>query len=432
VHFTASIADVSHVALRKRDESSSVTVVCLIDIAIQCRNVTNLKIEGITFKLYSNGSNNKMTLRLSGSRGILLINLTFQGSEELTDNIVNSKAVLSRNSNILIVSCLFQRNTGDHGGAIFASGDSNITLTGNVFVDNRATQTGGAIFAQDSLLILNETLGNIFKNNSAAINGGAIHCHGSRLEITSSGFSETFPPSIESMPTLYTCLPECEPGTKGGHYFSNNQALWGGAIHCDNHSSALLNGTVIIFHNNSADVGGAIVSWQSIVTSSTKYLRFTENRARVGGAYYGDHGSLYLGQYDTDTHYFANNSVGAIRCQNGNLTLIGSSKFVRNEGAGQGVAIYAEKITLTLSGEALFAHNRAERAYGGAIYMISSIAVFNGRVLKFLNNSADLGGAIFSAESKVTSGTSLLNFTGNTAQRCLLWLPRVFGTRRTG
>lgn len=216
-------------------------------------------------------------LSVLDSREVFFSNVTFQGRNLAS---ISTRAVYCDNSTITFESCIFNGNTGDFGGAIYASGGSHITLNGNLFVKNRALKSGGAIFAYNSSIILEETLGNIFAFNSAEIRGGAIYCIASTMETA----------RLSDIPIelfIWHTALQCFVGTAldfinktayslGGGVgigvsklvahqlnFIGNFAIQGGGIIGTNSSYDL---TSAHFANNTAENGGAISSTGDTIT----------------------------------------------------------------------------------------------------------------------------------------------------------------------
>ncbi len=74
-----------------------------------------------------------------------------------------------------IISSTFQRNTGSLGGALQLSNVSFafLNVVDSVFLDNAASETGGAIYALKAVSVTTSQ----FENNSAVGNGGALYAH---------------------------------------------------------------------------------------------------------------------------------------------------------------------------------------------------------------------------------------------------------------
>ena len=243
LHSKVQLENVSDILLSGEEEKGDVRIILSeTGLGIHCENVMNLQIEGITFHVLNSKRNLTPFLTIINSRDVLLYNLTFQGG----------KAVHYRNSNVSIVRCLFKENTGYNGGAVSVTEDSNVTIDGNIFIDNEAMGFGGAIYVINSSLVLLEscTLGNRFTYN-AAQSGGAIFLNNSKIDIINNSTSLMTTPVVESTPS--------QTGyTQSTSTFSHNKALFnGGAIYFLD-CKASLNGAVTNFQNNNARTGGAI------------------------------------------------------------------------------------------------------------------------------------------------------------------------------
>jgi hypothetical protein len=60
---------------------------------------------------------------------------------------------------------VFKELSGNDGGAVSTSDGSNITLSSNIFIGNRAQSFGGDIFANKSLILFDILSRNVFLNN---------------------------------------------------------------------------------------------------------------------------------------------------------------------------------------------------------------------------------------------------------------------------
>ena len=174
LHSKVQLENVSDILFSREEGNGSIRIAFNgTKPSIHCENVTNLQIEDITFyMLNSKKGLSSSFLILNNSTDVLLHNLTFQ----------SGKTVHCSQSNVRIVSCLFQESTGFDGGAVSVTDNSNVTLDGNVFIDNKAVNFGGAIYAINSSLVLLDTLGNTFTHNSA-LYGGAMFLNDSRIDI---------------------------------------------------------------------------------------------------------------------------------------------------------------------------------------------------------------------------------------------------------
>ena len=111
------------------------------------KNVTDLTIDGVLFSLqFKRLEENFSAINIMNSQEIMIINSTFLGTEDLT--LPLARAINISHSNIVIISCYFEGNTGQFGAAIYATLGSTITLINNHFTRNKANISGGAVFAK--------------------------------------------------------------------------------------------------------------------------------------------------------------------------------------------------------------------------------------------------------------------------------------------
>ena len=137
-------------------------------VFIRCVNVIKIKIVDLKFELCFKKLIYKQVSILNFSLSTVWIHRTvFQSTGDTGETLARTRAI--HISTITVVSCLFEGNTGERGGAISTLW-STITLNNNVFIGNRANN-GGAILVRNSTLTMN---GNIFEGNRAELDGGAI------------------------------------------------------------------------------------------------------------------------------------------------------------------------------------------------------------------------------------------------------------------
>ncbi len=183
---TVYLQNISDIIFKRKECFSYVIVLCkTAKPFILCKSATNITIQGLTFMLSTDDVPGNLpsspALAVFDSKEILLQNLTFQGTAGLSKT--PARAANLSHSDVEIISCYFEGNTGYYGGAIYASNGSNLTLDGNIFIRNKATISGGAIFTNDSSLVLKEVLGNTFTHNLAEFDGGALYCFRSTISI---------------------------------------------------------------------------------------------------------------------------------------------------------------------------------------------------------------------------------------------------------
>lgn len=127
-HTTVHLRNISGVTFKGKEKD---LVIYWNNVTISCFGVQNLTIEGLSFKsAHINNDDNPSSsvLEVVYSRDVWISNSIFQGSGDPSKGLV--RAILANHSSISVANCLFRRNTGDSGGAIFAAA-STISLGGS-------------------------------------------------------------------------------------------------------------------------------------------------------------------------------------------------------------------------------------------------------------------------------------------------------------
>ena len=411
------LTNISNIFLRGDSNGSNVNVICRNEASIECNRVTNLTLEGLTFMLDSSGVRKSSTALKFLHCDVKIVSCVFLGNNEL---IVRS--ILLSYSNITIVYCAFNRNTGDYGGAILALNLSNIFLYGSMFIENKAIHSGGAIYANKSSIKIILTT---FVNNVATINdGGAIFCN-RRCTLT-----------IESINASLTLNVPSTPLTNGTFFIGNKATQKGGAVFLFS-SSAQLKGMFVEIRDNSAEEGGGIyIAWSDFHTI-TKSLVYTGNRAWHGGAIiidasHDDYDTVIIlsgifinntakicgGAVDIrykyvlfdDTTVINSSDVRAAMCfLESVITFRGITEFTNNTATS---IMYSEASTISYTHHTVFKNNRVEF---GVIQSFYSTLLFSDVTL-FVNNTAEYnGGAIYAKQTDITF-KNMVDFTSNYAE----------------
>lgn len=160
--------------------------------------------------------------------------------------------LLSKHSNITILNCPFEESTA---GALLAKYGSAITITGSVFIRNKAALSGGAVHVHDGVIILDGNPTDTFLHNVAS-SGGAVQCEKCTLLMT------------------------------GNNTFQNNRAntgaKTGGAVAIFDGRLMFISG-MAVFTKNKALSGGALrISDCDVSCDSGSTVVLDENRARYG------------------------------------------------------------------------------------------------------------------------------------------------------
>ena len=285
-------------------------------------------------------------------------------------NIINSKAA--------VVNCSFYDGDSYEGGAIYVL-VSTVTFCGdNLFRNNKASLSGGAIFSNKSNLV--------FSNDCAVLWNDGVSVCCSVMCIKNNIYITQF-----------------KIGHNGSSKFINNNAKWtGGAIAIENNSSLQICSS-IFFNNSADDYGGAID-----VTESSAVLfgeiRFTGNKADEGGALLSWNSTVITGLNKTLHHncvqFGSGEGFAAAHIALENKTNIVFENNIADTRGG-GWATYLSLISIT--GTVNFTSNRAYR--GGGLFCDNSVVEFKSPLtLMFYSNIAkDVGGAIFDEVPNVVS-----------------------------
>jgi len=216
---------------------------------------------------------------------------------------------------------------GWNGGALYAY--NSLTVIDSNFTNNRATSNGGAIAASYYMTMPRVTIENCeFNNNLAGSNGGAISFSSGILIVDDSKFNNNL--ASGSGGALYAAsvntlnISDCEfinnkASSNGGAifnskckanvidcFFKNNTATTakGGAIYATGKST--LNVDYCVFLNNSAvndNSGHALAYYYSGNSATAAYLTYTNNQ------FYGPNNGV-------GSVYIANNNVNIVQYNN--------------------------------------------------------------------------------------------------------------------
>ena len=303
--------------------------------------------------------------------------VTIAGSVQFINNsayqggaIDTRVSVIADNAQVVI-----QGNHADtFGGAILLS--QQVTIAGSVQFINNTADVGGSIYSVDSVTITDSAKA-IFQSNHATL-GGSIAS--SRL-VTIAG-------SVQ---------------------FINNSAFQGGAIDSDGSVIIAENGHAVFEGNLAMKRGGAIFSRKHTIAGS---VQFINNSAPLGGALVspGNITTTNNAQVVFQSN-FAKRLGGAIGCRQ-YVTIAGSVHFINNTADDHGGAISCD-ITVTIDNNAqvVFQGNHAKHL-GGAIGSSEQVTIAGS--VQFINNSAYQGGAIITHDSVITDNAHVV-FQGNHA-----------------
>ena len=345
-------------------------------------------------------------------------NCTFQKSK-------NSAIKAVWKNSIKISECIFSNNEGTgNGGAIYIV-SSAIILAGNYFSNNSDSCHGGAVSCSSCSLELSNR--NVFINNSANCSGshsveggGAIYASGSS-EVVVIGFAYFLNNSAIAGGAIH--LYQSKMRVKCGEVkFEGNTAFYrgGGGIYVQDSILRWLPLPCVrnvTFKDNSAQNngdGGAIYmdNREDLSAGSFQQLWifgiFLHNTAKQGGAIYAD--SVY--RLYVWSSVFKNNSFTALAVHNIvlELTFRRTTRFMYNLGG----ALEAEFSSVHFSGHTMFSSNTGDN--GAALGLLQGELHFSGPTIFHENKANKDGGAIY-ATGTIIYINDTVSFTLNKAGR---------------
>lgn len=277
-------------------------------------------------------------------------------------------------------------NSKYDGGAIRAGGKG--TIIGSQFLNNKASNTGGAIINESAGTTIS---GCTFNGNKSGTAGGAIINKGKDTLVSGCTFEE------------------------------NKAATNGGAICTD--AEITINTQTTFTSNQAGNIGGAIYFTKSEAVGNVEECMFSDNKSGTAGGAIHNKGKDTLISGCTFEKNQATTNGGAI-CTDDSLKIEGTwfSENQTNAGSnkGGGAIFNSYDKTVTID-DCTFSLNKAikpsnDNSYGGAIYMNNGQLVMgNTKGSYFERNEATYGGAIYISDiaSAILKGTE---FTSNTAE----------------
>ena len=201
----------------------------------------------------------------------------------------------TQNTKVTLINCSFKDNTANYGGAVYIK-SGYLTVENTTFLNNAATNFGGAIACENSLNV-SISKSRFIKNNSTQGSGGALYIKKSNLL------------NIR------------------GSVFTGSNARFGGAV-------AILNTTTSIgncdFVGNSARyMGGAV--FQIYSTFESENSTYKLNTALNGAGAYIDHTDLILIKNNSFENNTALNLGGAIYSILNNRTYAENNTLKNND-----------------------------------------------------------------------------------------------------
>lgn len=326
-----------------------------LSLARDCTYVLTAALPAVARNLTIDG--NGSTLRRSEAPGtaaftILTINAGAVTLNQLSFVNGNGAITLNDGATLAVTGGAFRGNKAANGGAINNTGATVAQVTGASFIDNTATESGGAIYIYTALG--DAIVHCIFRGNTTAGQGGAIYDYSVGTEIA-------------------------------GSTFLRNKAGTGGALFLDDNTGASVT-TTTVEDNSATGAGGGIVDGPGGEPSAISDSKIIGNRAGGPG-----------GGLDEE-------EVGG---PSGSIT---NTLIERNDSAADGGGINdAAAVFANYTGDTISDNNA--RGEGGGINAIASILNFTKTTISG-NQAGQDGGGVANMTGPYQQGVS--SFTNST------------------
>ena len=342
-----------------------------------------------TVQFTNNTANHGGAVSLVGGSMIIADNaqVVFQNNHAIT----NGGAIFSSQHVTIAGSVQFINNSAYKGGAIDSV--ENVTIANNALVgfqNNHASTSGGAIVSYQHVTIA----GSVQFINNSAYKGGAID---SSISVTIANSSQVVFRGNNAKYFGGAINAGQHVTIAGSVQFINNSAYQGGAIDSNENVTIMDNAHLVFEDNYAKHLGGAITAGQHVTITGS--VQFINNTADQGGAIDsgGDVTMNNNAQVGFQNNYAS--SFGGAIVSRQLVTVAGSVQFINNS-ASQGGAIYsAENVKIANNSQIVFQGNQA-KFWGGAI--TSSQHVIIAGSVQFINNSANMQGGAIGSEGNVT------------------------------
>ena len=334
-------------------------------------------------------------------------NVSISSSQVSAHKATNGGAISLFSSNIIIeANCQFDGNSAVFGGAVWAN-NSIITIRGeNVFVNNTASDQGGAMSLFECKISINNSN---FHWNSAATTAGSLYCSRSSVMIQASTLinnTATRAGVLESSNSDIT-VDDCR-------MIGNNANISGAVLYTSNSNIDIRNSHVNHSRVNVRNNGQGGV-FNSINSRIEIYESIFYKNTGIDSTFYFFQSTVMVSKT-----LFTNN-IGSLLATYTTVNFINFNSFescmsteVDRVNFEEGGALTAFQSTINFEGRTTFDNNQAD--YGGAIHSTESVLNITGTTIVSQNSATRNGGGIFLSQSKVfCQPSSLLRLEYNIA-----------------
>ena len=352
----------------------------------------------------------------------------------------NGGAVIANEGTIEVDTCTFFHNSAKSGGVFYTSGGSLAINRCNL-----STNSGnaGGVFATDTTRVLVNDCK--FMHNTALNEGGVLNSNlqgaYSSSRVKRRVFRETGESSDDEVNTsqaYYSMKSNQNTINVSASQFINNTAKYGGVFKMGTGKNVTISNCK--FFNNKAKISGSVL-YTSGFNTAINTCNFENNYAVSRGVLYLNNASITL---TMSTLIYNNATQGIIyaidqsklllhdtkimynKAESGAIYLIGSTIFLHgNTSYSDNVgSVYVYNGEINIADSAKFINctsssldkSNIDELEGGTITLFQSKIAFNCKgKCAFLENRAQVGGAIFASESIVHVYAQGLTIENNTA-----------------
>ena len=357
---------------------------------------------------------------------------TFEGKSV---SIPAGAAILSKWSSINISECVFEGNTAEVGGAIFAELYSKILIINSIFQRNYVLHPiresyhrciGGVLYSRNSTII--------GRNSSFKDNG--LKAVSKSYDSYEGGIFGLFDSMLNTEYCKFTDNGATLLYGRGGVIYAENATIISNSDEFVNNGKILFGGVIDIsdtifiitgtkFMKNKGVCGGVMYSKRSDITISDSQFEenFISNTDRIGGT------SVYfsLPHSFNVCHKMSSSYGGVVLVTNTNLTIT-RSNFSSNQAVNGGALYILPGVTAIITATQ-FSNNLAQQD-GGAIYVhvllsepASNVSIHD---INFTSNQAEKGGIVY-AEGNCLIQICYSVMNNNTAKQGIVYLLQSVG-----
>ena len=357
--------------------------------------------------------NNNIALYCGVLTSVLFSSVIYKDNTKVSYN-TNTISCTSTSTNYVYSAAASAMCASQNTEVIFL-GHSLVTYTNNI---------GGTVVFSDSNVIIEEYSTITFNNNIAQYSsGGALTCYNNSNVTIKGNSNVTFNSNKASQDggaiLSYNMCKITFKNNSTSTFIKNAARNNGGAMFSSQLSEITVEGnSTITFDDNTADNGGAFYFANSNITiTETSMVSFYNNNGRQeGGAGYLNSHCIFIVQENAKVTFDDNKAFhGGAICTNMMSKLIfkgnSTTSFHKNLGAEDGGAVTVlnnSSITVKYHVTIKFTDNSAQ--YGGAIFLDTTATMVNNSDIDFKNNFAIiLGSSVYEDVAELCNSSCLFN-----------------------